>query len=242
MAEHTVEDNRDDDGSEWYLVRPAELTGAAVIFLHWFDEAPNANRGQFLEEAMSLADSGVTSVLPQLTFPWHEPPTETDHDLAQIRAEMGRLRATHNRLSSLDGVDPSRVALVGHDFGAMHGMTLFGVVDLASAVLIAPTPRWSDWFLRFWPISSDRYDYMRALSVVDPISTVTGADCPILFQFGKEDFYIAPMTGLELVEAAPEPKEQISYQTDHEMISPDARADRTRFLIETLGLDKERMP
>jgi hypothetical protein len=50
-------------------------------------------------------------------------------------------------------------------------MALFGQVDLACAVLIAPTPRWSDRFLRFWAITSDRYNYMRALSEVDPITT-----------------------------------------------------------------------
>lgn len=236
MTAPTVDDVTTDEGDELYLVRPSKPGGPAVIWLHWFDESPTANRGQFLEEATALAERGVTSVLPQLQFPWNSPPTDIESDLARIAAEKTRLLDVHRRLLACDGVDSARVALVGHDFGAMHGMTLFGEVELAASVLIAPTPRWSDWFVLFWPIASDRYDYMRALEPVDPTRTVAKADFPLLFQFGKADFYIAPMTGLELVQAAPEPKRLLSYDSGHEMDADDIREDRTGFLVETLGL------
>jgi len=232
-----LEDIAVDDGPVLYVVRPEKPNGAGVLYLHWFDEAPNANRTQFLEEAEILAGAGVTAVLPQLTFPWQTPPTDTTNDLVRIRAEVAGIRDTFADLSELERVDPSRLALVGHDFGAMHGMALFGEVEMAAAVLIAPTPRWSDWFLRFWPIDADRYDYMRALSEVDPISTVTAATCPLLFQFGMTDFYIAAMTGLELFEAAPEPKEIVSYDCGHEMDLAGIRTDRIAFLSGRLGLD-----
>lgn len=234
MKRHTLVDTSH-NGIELYLVRPTNPVGAGVMFLHWFDEAPNANRSQFLEEAEALAQAGVTSVLPQLTFPWHAPPTDTEGDLTRIREEVARLHDVYSLLASTDAVDPSRLALVGHDFGAMHGMALFGETDLACAVLIAATPRWSDWFLRFWPIESDRYDYMSAMSRVDPISTVSQADCPLLFQFGTDDFYIAPMTGLELFQAAPEPKQLLSYDADHAMGPTQIRDDRLGFLAESLG-------
>lgn len=236
----TVEDITTDGENTLYLVRPTKANGAAVMWLHWFDESPNANRGQFLDEAGALADLGVTSVLPQLGFPWHSPPTDIESDLGRIEAEKRWLLETHATLTGTHGVDPSRIALVGHDFGAMHGMNLLGEVELAAAVLIAATPRWADWFLPFWPITTDRYDYMRALEPVDPVTTVTRAGCPLLFQFGKTDFYIAAMTGLELFSAGPEPKQMESYESGHAMDAEDIRGDRTRFLSDRLGLSDPR--
>lgn len=225
-----------EDGHEFYLVVPDNPSGPAVMFLHWFDEAPNANRSQFLGEAEDLATRGVVSVLPQLTFPWHEPPTDTERDLTRIEAEVSWLEAAHSALCKVDGVDRSRFALVGHDFGAMHGLLLLRDVDAAGAVLIAPTARWADWFLPFWPIASDRYDYMRALEPVDPITVISGARTPLLFQFGERDFYIAAMTGLGLMRAAPEPKTLLSYDTGHAMDLDRIRADRLDWLSEVLDL------
>lgn len=222
-------------GVEAYLVSPEKPNGSAILFLHWFDEAPNANRTQFLQEAVGYASAGVTCLLPQMSFPWSEPPQNLEDDHARIMCEASALRACHSYLCEQPGVEGD-VALVGHDFGAMHGMNLFGTVSLAAAVLVAATPRWSDWFLRFWPISTDRWDYMRGLDDLDPVTSVTRADMPLLFQFGKADFYIAPMTGLELFEAAPNPKEILTYATGHEMADQSITADRREFLAPHLGI------
>jgi len=238
MSDAYVDDIRLGDGSELYLVHPKQPNGAAVLFLHWFDEAPNANRAQFLDEAKTLAAVGVTSALPQLAFPWHSAPTDAEDDLRRIEAEVGKLREACALLDESEGVE--RIGLVGHDFGAMHGMQLFGNVALNCAVVIAAVPRWSDWFLPFWRIASDRYDYMRQLSHFDPITAVGRADMPLLFQFGNADFYIAPMTAQELYAAAPEPKQMVSYESGHAMESEDIRDERLRFLAEHLSLDLTR--
>lgn len=236
MSEPRIDDVRTETGRELYVVRPSEPSGSAVLYLHWFDEAPNANRSQFLGEAKDLAELGVTSVLPQLTFPWHSPPTDSDSDLARIVAEVEDLARLAGSFREIAGIDPQRLAVVGHDFGGMYGTLLLRKVPLACAVLIAATPRWSDWFLRFWPIAGDRFDYMRSLDGVDPIRAVTEATCPTLFQFGKGDFYIAPMTGSELFNAAPEPKQLITYESDHEMAAEQIARDRGAFLSEHLAL------
>ena len=227
----------DIEGVESFLVRPADPTGAAVLFLHWFDEAPNANRSQFLDEAGALAELGVTSLLPQLTFPWLSPPTDMENDLRRIQEEIRRLERACELLAVSSGGGPSRLVVVGHDFGAMHGMGLLDKIDLVGAVLIAPTARWADWFLRFWPIGSDRWDYMRSLHPVDPIVTVAAARCPLLFQFGNADFYIAPMTGLEMFQAAPEPKELETYDSGHDMALEQVRLDRTAFIERVLAFE-----
>jgi pimeloyl-ACP methyl ester carboxylesterase len=235
---HALEDDiRADDGGELYLVRPdGPATGPAIIYLHWFDESPTANRSQFLEEAREMARSGVVSALPQMSFPWHTGPRDAEFDLSRIERELDFLKGVHSRLMGVEGVAPDRLAIVGHDFGAMHGMLLASQIETRCSVFIAATPRWSDWFLRFWPINGDRYDYMRALSRVDPITASQSLGCPTLFQFAEHDFYIAPMTASELYGMAREPKEVLRYETDHSMATHEARSDRDLFLHRELGL------
>jgi pimeloyl-ACP methyl ester carboxylesterase len=228
------------DGSAW-LVEPSDGgRGAAVLFLHWFDtEAPDGNRDQFRDEAVALArDHGVVSILPQGRFPWSGAPTDVEADLGRIRDEVAAHRGALDLLAGRDDVEPGRIALVGHDFGAMHGVNLAADDDrIAAAVLIAATPRWGDWFLPFWPIVGDRWDYLRALAPVDPITRIPElAPRPVCLQFAKGDFFIADMTGLELHRAAGEPKEIHAYEADHGVRHPQARADRLAFLRRTLSL------
>ncbi len=224
-----------------WLVEPADGgRGAGMLFLHWFDtEAPDGNRDQFRDEAEAVArDFGVVSVLPQGRFPWAGAPTDAQADLERIRAEVAGHRAALDLLASRADVEAGRIGLVGHDFGAMHGVNLAAEDErIAAAVLIAATPRWGDWFLPFWPIAGDRWDYLRALGPVDPITRIAEmAPRPVCLQFAKGDFFIADMTGLELHRAAGEPKELHSYEADHGVRVPQARADRLDFLRRTLAL------
>ncbi|MGH2416911.1 MAG: alpha/beta hydrolase family protein [Candidatus Limnocylindria bacterium] len=225
-----------------FVVEPSEGgRGPAILFLHWFDtEAPDGNRTQFLAEAEDLArDHGVVSLLPQGRFPWSGDPTDAEADAGRIRAEVEGHRAALDLLAGRTDVDAARIALVGHDFGAMHG-TLLSAEDrrIAAAVLIAATPRWGDWFLPFWPIAGDRHDYLRALAPVDPIARVGElSPRPVCFQFARSDFFIASMTGLEFHAAAGDPKELHAYEADHGMRVAEARVDRRTFLAAHIGLD-----
>ena len=236
-----IDDVRVADGIEAYLVEPVDGgRGAAVLFLHWFDpQAPDGNRTQFLDEAAALArDHGAVSILPQGRFPWAEAPTGATSDLEGIRREVDGHRAAVEALAGRPDVDGRRIGLVGHDFGAMYGIALAAEEPrIAAVVAIAATPRWGDWFLPFWPIGGDRWDYLRALHDVDPIARIGEiAPRPTLLQFARRDFYIADMTGLELHRAAGEPKELKAYDADHAMRSSDARSDRLAFLRERLAL------
>lgn len=227
------------DDAEAFLVEPDEGgRGPAVLFLHWFDtEATDGNRTQFLDEAAHLArDRGVVSILPQGRFPWARDPSDAASDIGRIRAEVAAHRAAVDLLSARDDVDPPRIGLVGHDFGAMHGVLLAADDPRISAmVIIAATPRWGDWFLPFWAIDGDRNDYLRALAPVDPISRIADvAPRPIYLQFARNDFFIAAMTGLELHRAAAEPKEMRAYDADHGMRVSEARDDRVAFFDRTI--------
>ena len=225
---------------EAFLVEPLDGGGGpAVLFLHWFDtHAPDGNRSQFVDEAVELArELGVVSILPQGRFPWAGDPTALEADAARIREEVAAHRAAVDLLVARDDVEPGRVALVGHDFGAMHGLALAADDDrIAAAVVIAATPRWGDWFLPFWEIAGDRWDYLRGLDPLDPVTCIGRlSPRPVCLQFARGDFFIADMSGLELQAAAGEPRELHAYEADHAVRVPEARADRRAFLERVLA-------
>ena len=225
--------------------------GPGILWAHWFDsEAANANRTQFLDEAVRLAGRGVTSLLPQGAFPWASGPTGSATDRAKVEAEVLRIRRGLDLLiaglaeTGAAGVaavapsDPARLAMVGHDFGGMAAaVALAADRRPCAAVLIAVTPRWADWFLPFWPIAEDRLSYLAGLRPVDPIEWIgQAAPAALLLQFARHDFYIAPMTAHELHRAASQPKAIHWYDAGHDMDVPKAQADRLAFLAAQLRL------
>jgi pimeloyl-ACP methyl ester carboxylesterase len=235
---------------EAYLVRPATSVkrdnaaavdrGPGILMWHWLDgEAPDGNRTQFLDEAADLAAAGVVSLLPQGRFPWRIAPDRAAADVAEIGAEVARLRAGLDLLAARPDVDPTRLAMVGHDFGGM--LAIVAAADetrLRALVVVAATPRWGDWFLRFWPIADDRIDYLRALRPLDPIEQIGHCrPAALLSQFAERDFFIAPMTALELHRAAPEGSELAWYETGHDMRLPGLVHDRRMFLARHLGFE-----
>ena len=230
---------------EAYLVEPeildARTSRPGLLFAHWFDtEAPNGNRTEYLDEAADWARRHrAAAVLPQLTFPWAGDPTGSAADAERIVAEVTRLRRCLDLLIARPAVDQERLGVVGHDFGGMHA-ALLATVDRRplAYVLVAAVPRWGDWFLPFWPIEEGRIDYLRALAPLDPIEHVaTAAPARILFQFGRNDFYIAPMTGREFARAAGDAAEIKAYDAEHEMALPEIAVDRAIFLERELSVN-----
>ncbi|MDP9363265.1 MAG: alpha/beta fold hydrolase [Chloroflexota bacterium] len=228
---------------EAYLVEPAgEGPFAATIFHHWFDPAsPVNNRSQFLDEAVDLAGLGVVSLLVQGTFPWAEDPEGAAHDRERVIAEVVELRRGLDLLLARDDIDPERVAFVGHDFGAMYGAILAAVdTRVSTAVLMAATPCWADWYLPFWlePAldADEEAGYRETLADVDPIAFVgEAAPAPLLFQFAREDVYIPEATALAFYEAAGEGRRLELYDADH-FLNDDARDARTFWLEVRLAL------
>jgi pimeloyl-ACP methyl ester carboxylesterase len=225
-----------DAAVEAYVVEPVgREPRAGILFLHWLGEH-RSDRGQFLGEAREWAKESVRSVLPAGRLPWGPDPVDAETDIANIELEGRRLGAALDALTG--GLPPGApVALVGHDFGAMHGLLLATRRRaFAAHVLIAATPRWGDWFLRFWKLEVDRFDYLRRLAPYDPVSVAAGLSEPTLWQFSERDYYIAPMSAVELARAAPGDPALEWYGADHAMRSPKARAARTAFLRRELGL------
>lgn len=226
-----------DAAVEAYVVEPASgPLRAGILFLHWLGEH-RSDRTQFLSEAREYASLGVRCVLPSGRLPWVPSPVDAPTDIANIELEQRRLSAALDGLSA--GLPKGApIALVGHDFGAMHGLVLASrhARRFKAAVLIAATPRWGDWFLRFWKLEVDRFDYLRRLAPLDPIEAARGLQATALWQFSERDYFIAPMSAVELARAAPGEPVIEWYAADHAMRSAKARAARRVFLRRELGL------
>jgi pimeloyl-ACP methyl ester carboxylesterase len=225
-----------DDGSA-YLVRPSEPSGAAVLFLHWFDPPEvNSDRTEFLAEAVRLAGRGVRSLLPQQAFPWSGDPVGDDRDRATIETELTRLGAALDTLAAGPGVD--RIAVVGHDYGAMYGAVLAARDPRVRALAaLAPDASWSTWFQAFWLTLPDPDPYAALFADLEPVDAVgrVAADRPVLLQFADDDFYVPEAVRDRFREAAPTATTTVHPKAGHRLDLA-ALTVRTRWLAEVLRL------
>lgn len=223
-----------------YVVTP-EAGGdslAGILYVHWLGDPSTTNRSQFLIEATALTGQGIVSVLVEAMWAapdWYKqrvPEEDYEHSIRQVID----LRRALDVLLAQPGIDPSRVAFVGHDFGAMYG-AIMGAVDgrPTSYVLMAPTPHFVDWFLfARQPKSPD--EYRRQIEPLDPVRFVGRlAPAPIFFQFAEHDEYVTAEEALEFYAAAKPRKQAAHYDAGHDLRVSDASADRVTWLIRLLS-------
>ena len=226
--------------TEAYLVLPADADtpGPGILWFHWLESgSPTSNRTEFLDEARALARRGAVSLLVQGTLPWRERPSSIEHDMAAIEREVRMTRAALELLASRPEVDAERLAAVGHDFGGMYLTILFGLdARLDALALMAPTARWGDWFLRYWPIVDPADQYSAATAPLDPVTWLpAGHGRPILLQFASEDEYVPADVAAEITAAAGADAEAATFKTGHEM-NEEAREARDAWLADRLVL------
>lgn len=227
----------------YLVVPPGQGPFAGVVFAHWYEpRAPTNNRTQFVDEAVALARSGAVSVLVDGLFPWRASPSANDaaYDRRLVAHNVIELRRAVDVLTSRGDVDASRLAFVGHDFNAMHGSVLAAIdTRLQAHAFMAATPRYADWFLKYWPSyleGEPREAYLREMASVDPISYVGhAAHASLFFQFARSDFYVPEEVALEYFDAASQPKRIGWYEAEHGM-NDAARADRADWLSAQLDL------
>ncbi len=216
----------------------------AVLFAHWYEgPAQNSNRTEFLPDAMRLARSGVVSLL--VDTPWSRPDwfmtRDPALDFASSVEQVKDLRRALDVLAGLDEVDASRIAYVGHDFGAMYGAIVAGVDHrVKGLVFMAGTRSFADWFLLGRKLGAEAERSVRdGLAPLDPIAYVPRvAPAPVLFQFATKDPYVDKETADSLVAAAGEPKSVKFYDCGHSM-NMEALEDRVPWLLRVLGMPPE---
>ncbi|MFC2105054.1 alpha/beta hydrolase family protein [Candidatus Bipolaricaulota bacterium] len=223
------------------LVRPAgDGPFPVILYVHWYEtHACDSNRTQFLEEAKAMAAKGIMSLLVETMWSdreWFLKRTQADDYDSSIK-QIVELRRAMDLLLSQPGADLSRFAYVGHDFGAMYGVSA-GSIDLRPTcyVLMAGTPRLPDWFLYYPKLEGDdRGAFVQQMAPLDPIERVGQlSPAPILFQFGKNDPHVPTAQAEDFFEAASEPKELRWYDAGHGL-SEQASAERVAWLLAQLA-------
>lgn len=225
-----------------YYIRPeGEGPFAVILYAHWYEtEASDSDRTQFVEEAKEMAKQGAASLLVETMWSdrdWFIKRTQADDHESAVR-QVVELRQAMDLLLSQPGIDVSRLAFVGHDFGAMYGVVM-GSVDARPScyVLMAGTPRFPDWFLYYPKLEGEaRQNFIEEMAPLDPIQHVGAlTSAPILFQFGRRDAHVSEERAEEFFKAAREPKEMRWYESGHGL-NEEARGERVAWVGEQLGL------
>jgi dienelactone hydrolase len=224
-----------------YVVRPAGRlrahASAGILFAHWLGDIHN-DRSEYLAEATELASRGVVSVLPQGYFPWVPNPDGTPGDVSLVRDQVVALRAALDHLAGLRAVDGSRIALVGHDYGAMYGAL---VADrdrrVRSLVLEAPDSTWGNWFATYWLglEGADRTAYLALFAGLDPVDHTARLGRHVLFQWAGRDNFVTPEVRGAFAATSPKAKVLFYERSDHQLTDA-AQLDRDAFLADELHL------
>jgi len=224
-----------------YAVAPAAGTGshAGILYVHWLGEPPTTNRTEFLNEAVALASQGAVSVLVDAMWAqpqWYEKRIP-ENDYTEAIHQVIELRRATDLLLAQPGVDPRRIAYVGHDFGAMYGAVMAGVDRRATTyVFMAGVPHFIDWFL-FARQPKDLAAYRAQIAPLDPANFLLQlAPAPVFFQFAAHDEYVSAAAAAEFYAAALPRKQTALYNAGHDLHTPEVAADRVTWLIRTLAL------
>ena len=214
----------------------------AILFLHWYGP-PNAtsNRTQYLPEAVELAASGVVSLL--VDTPWSQERWFGTRDSAkdyEFTLQMTKnVRRALDVLLAQPGLDRTRIAVVGHDFGAMWGALAVAedprVTHFAYA---AGTSSFTDWYL-YTPKreGADREAFVAKLAPLDPIAHLPKiAPRPVLLQFGTRDEHVKNESATAQAEAAKQPKTVKIYQNAGHELTYQARVDRLAWIRQQFKL------
>lgn len=224
-----------------YLVRPGghlrRHSQAGILFLHWLGQI-HSDRTEFLAEATELASQGAVSLLPEGKFPWQVAPVGKSRDVAAVEAQLSYFRHALTWLINRRYVDPGRVAVVGHDYGAMYGALLANSDRrVHTAVLATPDATWGHWFVKYWlGYTGQRATRYKALfDKVQPVDHVSRLGTHELFQWAGKDIFVSASVRRQFARHAPRAQVDLYADADHQLTDA-AMADRDAFLIRQLGL------
>lgn len=213
----------------------------AILYVHWYEpESHHSNRGQFVNEAIEMAKSGVICLTVETM--WSDPDffmkrTQAD-DMQNSTEEVVNIRRFMDFLLSQPNMDSNRFAYVGHDFGGMYGI-LAGSLDKRPThyVIMAATPRFSDWYLYAPKLEgAARGKFIHEMAEIDPIAHIPNlSPAPILFQFGNDDFHVPLERVGEFFAAARGPREKKVYASGHGL-NEEAANDRKMWLKHKLNI------
>jgi dienelactone hydrolase len=221
----------------YLIVPPGDGPFAGVVWMGWTGGYSQI-RDEYVEEALALADRGVVSLLVAGYFPWYISPIDKDADRTAMIVQVRELRRGVDLLLQQSGVDPTRVAFVGHSISAMHGASLVASDHrVKAAVLMAPHATMTDWIFEGYGLEpSSEPAYRAAMASFDPVAFVGyAAPSSLFFQFSNDDPYVPNDVARSLFGAASEPKRIGWYGGAHDL-DDRARSERDAWLAQELEL------
>ncbi len=249
------------DVSEWKLSSPTaggsseiELTVVAplgkgkhptVLWLH--REGAEVRRALFVQEAESLAASGIASLLVELPFkqPYVHRADNNAGDADVIRNAVINARRAIDWAATRPEFKVEKLAVVGHRYGAWTAALLVGVDQrVDAAVLMSPPGKPSGWLqvteqpkAKAFRESFDKaqwVDYLAAIEPLDPEKWVKyAAPAKLHFQFASSDAWVQTLEQVDLFRAASQPKSRQMFDSD-ELLNDEAKKDRHGWLKRVL--------
>jgi dienelactone hydrolase len=233
-----------------YLVVPGGSGRfAAVIWGHWYwENSPQRNRTEFLDEAVALAGAGVVSLLTDgpIARPGHVANNEplNDQEPRDLLQQVIDMRRGEDLLLARPDVDPARVAFVGHSYNAAVGAILSGVdrrfrafVLMAGTVSDALDVRTPEYQQFRQTVGAKKFDaYFAKYSWLDPGKYVAHAAPAVVFlQYARQEKFLTAERARQYANLVSEPKRFQMYDAPH-ALNAEARRDRIAFLVEQLKL------
>jgi dienelactone hydrolase len=224
-----------------YLVRAAGTlkpgSHAGILFLHWLGQI-HSDRTEFLAEAVQLAPRGAVSLLPRGVFPWQVAPSGKPRDVTAIKRQLAVFQACLNWLIAKSYVGTARIAVVGHDYGAMYGALLADADPrVHAAVLATPDATWGHWFVKYWLgfTGSRAARYKALFTSLQPVRHASRLGSHELFQWAGRDIFVGASVRKRFAAAAPLAPVDFYPTADHQLTTA-AQTARDSFLTAQLGL------
>jgi cephalosporin-C deacetylase-like acetyl esterase len=233
-----------------YLVVPnGRGPFAAIVWGHWYwPNSSMANRKEFLDEAVALAQAGVVSLLTDgpLARPGYVESKDpfNEQRFAYYVQQILDMRRGVDLLLARSDVDSKRLAYVGHSYNAGIGALLSGV-DRRFKAFVLMAGSMSDEvgqatkeFQEFrQKAGAEKVDAMiEKYSWLDQGKYVSHAAPAIVFlQYATQEEFLTPERARQHAAVVSEPKQFKLYDAPH-ALNAEARRDRIAFLTDQLKL------
>jgi len=232
-----------------YLVVPrGKGPFPAVIYGHWcMPGSEKKNRGEFLDEAIVLAHSGVLSLLPDHVsvhpgFVEDTAPMNEQQIAVEVQQDVNLRRGADLLLARKD-VDPKRMAYVGHSCDATAGGFLSGIDKRFKAFVVMAgdlsvevdksTKGFQEYRQKVGPEKLDAF--MTKFAWMDAGKYVShAAPAAVFLQYATDEPYLNVEAAKRYFEIVSEPKKLKVYEAPH-ALNAEATRDRIAFLAEQLG-------
>lgn len=220
-----------------YAVIPAGATHrAGIVWQHW----GQGDRSSMLPEAFIMARRGAASIL--INSPANRPaapqPKTPEESLALWLQDAVDLRRAADLLVEHYGVPPTRLAYVGHSYGAtLGGVLALGERRFRALVLMGGFASISDSILHPKQGQPGDQHFADVFSAIDAERFIgRAAPAALLLQFARYDRFITPEQANRYAAAASSPKSVRWYDCGHEFNDPQSAADREDWLAQQLSL------